>query len=139
MGLFFSKTPKPENIKKFLNLGIEVTYNCDETTNIKEYDNKIRKIAKKYKIDETASDWTEGIRAIQFEKAFQKRNKKNILDFIKNIPKEYKVSILFISYTDTSNQYGVWHMIFYKKRINPDLSWLSKEDIKIYEEAYEHY
>jgi hypothetical protein len=136
MGLLFSKTTKPENVKKFLNFGIEVTYSCDETTNIDKYDNKIRKIAKKYKINETASDWIIGTRGIQFEKAFQKINKKNILNFIKNIPDEYKVSILFISFTDTNNQYNVWHMIFYDKKINPDLSWLSKEDIKIYEEAY---
>ncbi len=44
--------------------------------------------------------------------------------------------MLFISFTDTNDQYDVRHMIFYEKNIYPDLTWLSKEDIEIYKEAY---
>jgi hypothetical protein len=136
MGIFISKNYKPENIKNIQNYGIEVTYYSGHTlNNIKKYDKKIKTIAKKYKIKETATDFNmkENIRSIQFEDKFE--NKNQVLQFIKNIPKEYKISILFISYIDTNDNYDVWHMIFYNKKINPDFSWLSKEDKEIYDTA----
>jgi hypothetical protein len=73
---------------------------------------------------------------IQFEDKF--KNKTNLNKFINNIPKEYKISILFISYTDINDNYSIWYMIFPNKNIYPDLNWLSNEDKEIYNNALKH-
>ncbi len=134
MGNFFSEIKKePTNIKKLDRFGIEISY--DGNKNIKIYDKKLYKIGDKYKLIDGGSDFDfkEKLRSIMFLVDY--KNREKLIGFIKELPKDYKITILFIDYIDTNNESDIWHMIFYEKNIKPDLNWLTPLDKNIFNAA----